>query len=122
MAFHTAHKLQLLAHAPVSYRELGRLVADCKKVPQSIARAPRGAGHLGHHIEWVEMMKNGTPAYSNFEIAAYLNEVILLGVIAQNIGEGKPIGWDGPNMKATDNAEASKLVKRAYREGWEPKV
>lgn len=28
--FHTAHKLQLLAHAPAVYRELGRLVAEAK--------------------------------------------------------------------------------------------
>ncbi|NNC86888.1 MAG: Gfo/Idh/MocA family oxidoreductase [Akkermansiaceae bacterium] len=94
----------------------------CKGIPQSIRRAPKGMGQLGHHQEWVDMMKGGAPAYSNFEIAAYLNEVILLGCIAQNIGEGKPIGWDGPAMKSTDNEAASKLVKRNYRDGWEPQV
>lgn len=31
VAFHAAHKLQLLAHAPVVYRDLGRLVADVKR-------------------------------------------------------------------------------------------
>jgi hypothetical protein len=87
-----------------------------KDVPQVIARSP------GHEQEWIDMMKGGAPAYSNFEIAAYLTEVILLGCIAQRIGEGQPIGWDGPNMKATDNPAASELVKRAYREGWAPKV
>ena len=35
VAFHTAHKLQLMAHSPVAYRELGRRVAG-------IARARRG--------------------------------------------------------------------------------
>ena len=30
VAFHTAHKLQLLAHAPAAYAELGRLVANAK--------------------------------------------------------------------------------------------
>ena len=69
------------------------------------------------------MMKDPEkPAYSSFEIAAYLNEVILLGCLAQRIGEGRPIEWDGPNMKSKDNAEASKLVKRDYRPGWEPKI
>jgi predicted dehydrogenase len=87
-----------------------------KDIPESIPRSP------GHEQEWIDMMKGGDPAYSNFEIAAYLNEVILLGCIAQQIGEGQPIGWDGPNMKATDNEAASALVKRAYRDGWEPKV
>lgn len=88
----------------------------CKAIPESIPRSP------GHVKEWFDMMNGGPPAYSNFEVAAYLTEVILLGCIAQNIGEGRPINWDGPNMKSTDNEEASKLVKRSYRPGWEPKV
>jgi len=32
-AFHTAHKLQLLAHAPAASRELGRLVAEAGRRP-----------------------------------------------------------------------------------------
>lgn len=87
-----------------------------KTIEQTIPRSP------GHVREWFDMMKDGTPAYSNFEIAGYLTEVILLGCIAQNIGEGRPIKWDGPNMKSLDNEEASKLVKREYREGWAPQV
>lgn len=98
------------AYVPGDQHEL------CKAIPQTIPRSP------GHVKEWFDMMKDGTPAYSNFEISAYLTEVILLGCIAQNIGEGRPINWDGPNMKSTDNEEASKLVKRDYRPGWEPKI
>ena len=33
VAFHTAHKLQVMAHSPVAYRELGRLVADVSRHP-----------------------------------------------------------------------------------------
>jgi uncharacterized protein YbgA (DUF1722 family)/uncharacterized protein YbbK (DUF523 family) len=33
VAFHTAHKLQLMAHSTVAYRELGRLVATVKQKP-----------------------------------------------------------------------------------------
>jgi uncharacterized protein YbgA (DUF1722 family)/uncharacterized protein YbbK (DUF523 family) len=32
--FHTAHKLTLMAHSPVAYRELGQLVATAKAVPR----------------------------------------------------------------------------------------
>jgi hypothetical protein len=88
----------------------------CQAVPQTIPRSP------GHEQEWIDMIKGGPAAYSNFEIAAYLNEVILLGCLAQRIGEGRPIDWDGPNMAARDNPSASALVKRSYREGWAPKV
>ena len=35
VAFHTAHKLQLMAHSPVVYRQLGRLVASPKKLPRA---------------------------------------------------------------------------------------
>ena len=35
VAFHTAHKLVLMAHSPEGYRELGRLVADAKRVPRA---------------------------------------------------------------------------------------
>jgi uncharacterized protein YbgA (DUF1722 family)/uncharacterized protein YbbK (DUF523 family) len=31
--FHTIHKLQLMAHSPRAYRELGRLVADARDLP-----------------------------------------------------------------------------------------
>jgi hypothetical protein len=70
----------------------------------------------------VNAINGGPAAFSNFEIAAYLNEIILLGCMAQNIGEGRPMDWDGPNMKSTNIPEASALVKREYRKGWEPKV
>ena len=38
VAFHTAHKLQLLAHAPRSYQTLGRLVAAAAKLPRAEVR------------------------------------------------------------------------------------
>lgn len=33
--FHTAHKLVLMAHSPQAYREIGRLVADAKRVQRA---------------------------------------------------------------------------------------
>jgi len=35
VAFHTAHKLQLMAHSPVAYRELGRQVAALADTPRA---------------------------------------------------------------------------------------
>ena len=65
----------------------GRDHAACKAVPQSIPRSP------GHDQEWFRMIKTGEPAYSNFGIAAYLTEIILLGCIAMRVGE--TVGWNG---------------------------
>jgi len=38
VAFHTAHKLQLMAHAPIAYAMLGRLVAGAKASPHDELR------------------------------------------------------------------------------------
>jgi GFO/IDH/MocA oxidoreductase family protein len=85
----------------------------CKEIPQSIPRSP------GHMQEWFRMMKEGTPAYSNFDIAAYLAEVILLGCVALRVGEGKLMEWDGPNMRSPNLPEAAHFVKRENRAGWD---
>jgi hypothetical protein len=85
----------------------------CKAVPQSIPRSP------GHMQEWFRMMKEGAPAYSNFDIAAYLTEIILLGCIALRVGEGRRMDWDGPNMRSPNLPEAAQFVKRNNRPGWD---
>jgi len=58
-------------------------------------------------------------SYSNFDIAAYLTEIILLGCIALNVGEGVRMEWDGPKMMSPNVPEAAKFVKRDSRPGWE---
>ena len=85
----------------------------CKAVPQIIPRSP------GHMQEWFRMMKDGTPAYSNFDVAAYLTEIILLGCVASRVGEGRRMDWDGPNMKSTNLPGAAQFVRRNNRQGWE---
>jgi predicted dehydrogenase len=82
-----------------------------RAVPQSIPRSP------GHYVEWIRAIRGGDPAYSNFDIAAYLTEIILLGCVALQVG--KKLEWDGPNMRATNAPEAARFVKREYRKGWE---
>ena len=85
----------------------------CKDIPQSIPRSP------GHMEEWIRMIKDGTPAFSNFDIAAYLTETILLGCIALRVGEGYRVEWNGPNMKSTNLPQAAQFVSRKNRKGWE---
>jgi hypothetical protein len=59
-------------------------------VDQSIPRSP------GHYKEWIDMIQTGAPAYSNFEIAGYLTEIILLGCIALRVGVGRGNGVGRP--------------------------
>lgn len=69
-----------------------------------------------HHLEWIAACKGGPTPYSNFEIAAYLTEIILLGCVAHRVG--KRLDWDGPRMRATNAPEAAHYVKRTYRKGF----
>jgi len=68
------------------------------------------------HLEWIAACKGGPTPYSNFDIAAYLTEIILLGCVALRVG--KKLEWDGPGMQATNAPEAAQFVKRTYREGF----
>ncbi len=90
----------------------GDRLEAAKDVPQTIPRSP------GHMVEWFRMMKEGVPAYSNFDIAAYLTEIILLGCVALRVGEGVQVNWDGPNMKSTNLPQAEQYVRRKNRPGW----
>jgi uncharacterized protein YbgA (DUF1722 family)/uncharacterized protein YbbK (DUF523 family) len=46
VAFHTAHKLLLMAHSPKAYETLGRLVAGAKAVPRAELRERYEAGFM----------------------------------------------------------------------------
>jgi predicted dehydrogenase len=81
-------------------------------VPQSIPRSP------GHNEEWLRMMRDGTPAYSNFEIASKLTEIILLGCVAMRVGAGREMKWDGNRMESPNYPEAAQYLKRNNRDGW----
>jgi hypothetical protein len=90
-----------------------------KAVPKTIFRNEGKAGDdQRQKEEWFRMMRGGPAAYSNFDIAAYLTEIILLGCVAMNVGVGTKLDWDGPNMRARNTRAADKFVKREYRNGW----
>jgi hypothetical protein len=88
-----------------------------KAIPVKLPRNPhKGDADLRQHLEWIAACKGGPTPFSNFDIAAYLTEIILLGCVALRVG--KRLDWDGPNMRATNAPEAAQYVKRQYREGW----
>jgi predicted dehydrogenase len=72
----------------------------------------------GHHADWIQACKGGTPACSNFDYASRLNELILLGSVA--LRTKKLLKWDRENMKATNAPEADQYLTGApYRKSWE---
>jgi len=72
----------------------------------------------GHHREWIDAIKGGPAAMSNFEYGALLTENVLLGVLSLRLG-GKKIYWDAANMKAIGLPEADVIIKEPVRKGWE---
>ena len=72
----------------------------------------------GHHADWIEAIKGGSSPSSNFEYAAHLTEITLLGVLSLRL-EGKKITWDAVNMRAEGMPEADKFIKEEVRPGWE---
>jgi hypothetical protein len=81
-------------------------------VTQTIPRSP------GHNQEWFRMMRDGTPAYSNFAIASKLTEIILLGCVAMRVGVGTEMKWDGQHMRSPNCPEAAHFLRRQNRQGW----
>jgi predicted dehydrogenase len=74
-------------------------------------------GDDGMKIEWVEAMKGGPPAYSNFDFAGRLTETILLGNAAIRL-TGEMLEWDGPGMQFTNKSAANQFLHTEYRKGW----
>jgi hypothetical protein len=71
----------------------------------------------GHHADWLQACKGGTPASSNFEYGARLCEFVMLGNVA--LRARKQLKWYAPTMKATNAPEADQFLRAHYREGWE---
>lgn len=95
----------------------GKIHGAVKAIPQTIPRNEHpGGGDERHHLEWIAACKGGQPGYSNFDIAAYLTEIILLGCVALRVG--KKLEWDGPQMRAKNAPEASHIIRRETRKGW----
>ncbi|WP_406697423.1 Gfo/Idh/MocA family oxidoreductase [Singulisphaera sp. Ch08] len=78
---------------------------------------PTLARSNGHHRDWLDAIKGGPAASSNFSYGARLTEITLLGVAA--IRTGKTIDWDSAGIKARGIPEADAIFRESYRKGWE---
>ncbi len=105
-------------HAHGDYCERFSLISGATPPDVEFVKSP------GHFVEWVEAIRGGKPAMSNFsDYAGGLTETILLGNLAVWAGkgpnsDGKKIEWDAANLRATNAPEVDIIVKRPYRSGW----
>ena len=85
--------------------------ADYKAPEQTIPKS------VGHHQEWINACKTGSPTTCNFNYSGALAESVLLGTVSYRTG--KKLEWDARNMTATNCPEAEQYLSRPYRKGWE---
>jgi predicted dehydrogenase len=85
---------------------------------RSYARPPKTIPRVaGHHADWISACKGGTPACSNFDYAARLTELVLLGNVA--LRARRLLRWNAAAMRATNAPEADAFLRDTYRAGWE---
>ena len=71
-----------------------------------------------HHWDWLQAIRNGTRAGSDF--ASYggpLTEIALLGVIAIRMA-GTKLQWDATRMRFANSKKANQFLNPPYRSGW----
>ena len=71
----------------------------------------------GHHQQWINDCKTGSPTGSHFDYTGPFTEIVLLGNVAYRIGE--TIEYDLKPMKVTHIQAANDLLSKDYHRGWE---
>ena len=71
---------------------------------------------VGHHQEWIDACKTGSPTTCHFDYSGAVTETVLLGNIAYRMG--RKLEWDAANMKFPNHPKAEAFLQREYREGW----
>ncbi len=71
----------------------------------------------GHHQDWLDAIRNGTRAGSDFSYGGPLTEIAMLGVIAIKM-PGVKLQWDPVAMQFPNCPEANVHVNPPYRAGW----
>ncbi len=79
--------------------------------PQKISRIK------GHHWDWLDAIRTGRQAGSNFDYGGPLTQVALVGAIALRF-PSQTLNWDANKMRFTNNNAANAYVNPPYRAGW----
>jgi predicted dehydrogenase len=105
-------------HAKGDYCEAFELLSGASNPKVEFVKSP------GHFEEFVEAIRGGKPAASNFaDYSGGLTETILLGNLAVWCGKGpnsagKKVEWDSVNLRAKNAPELDPIIRPTYREGW----
>jgi predicted dehydrogenase len=121
------HYEQPPANGVMVVGELGRMfIPDLGRNPRVI---PNTRGELlqepelkatpsrGLHQEWLDACRTKQPNHDHFANCCKLTEICHMGNIA--VKTGKKLEWSTQKNMFVNNPDANRLVRRAYRSGWE---
>jgi hypothetical protein len=79
---------------------------------------PRRLPHSpGHEREWINAVRGGEPACSNFPgYGSLLTEFLLLGNVATQVNA--PLEYDPLSGQFVSSEAANRLCQATYRDGW----
>ena len=102
------------------YGRSPRLIPESKmkafaRPPKTIERIP--GGEAGHEKNWLQAIREGKQAISNFDYAGPFAEMVLLGNLAVRFPYRRLL-WNGEKMIVTNDKDAQAYVMRKYRDGW----
>jgi predicted dehydrogenase len=80
------------------------------------APKPINSDFTKHHRAWIECVKAGKPASSDFAYSGPLTEAALLGNVAFRAGQ--KIEWDSKSLRAKNCPQAEEFIRHHYRPGW----
>lgn len=96
--------------------ERPRLIPETRN--KSYARPPKSLPRsVGHHQEWIQACKTGSPTQSGFSFAGPLTEAVLLGMVSVRLG-GEMLVWNSQDLRIENLPEANQLLHYSYRPGW----
>lgn len=96
-------------------------VADPKLLPADrfadfkIEKVPA----VNHYTGWADACRGEGQTTSHFDYAGGLTETVLLGTVAIRV-PGETLTWDAKALRVTNSKLADMLLRKSYRQGWEP--
>ena len=83
----------------------------------SVEKYPSDLKPQDHYHDWVDAILAGSRSCDDFTHGGPLTETVLVGAMADRCA-GEWLQWDRDELKFTNHAKATALVRRTYRDGW----
>jgi predicted dehydrogenase len=100
------------SHGAGQVRLIPQAAMDAYKKPAETIPRVRN-----HQWDWLQAIRNGTKAGSDFSYGGPLTEIALLGIIGIKLA-GTKLQWDAAGMRFPNCEEANQFLDPPYRKGW----